>query len=191
MTRMFQREYEPAALQLHRPLSRPVLAFSEVTVSVQLSDFFAAQTRSDSRVRSGMLFGYSEADVLFVLLATSAGVSNWYPKETRAALEIDPKFAIGWSEAVLSIFGGRLDWVGNWVVHPDSQLKSNKRDLRSFRSGFESGLIHDRSILLVSGYADGVLQMRAYTRVFEEGPALIPVHQTETTAQGQLWKPGT
>lgn len=189
MTRISRREFEAAPLRIARQSPTPVLPFTSVALSTSLSDFFAAQMNASSRVRGGLLFGFSENEVLSVLLASTAGPSCWYPPDTRSVLEIDLRFAFGWSESLLAVFGGRLEWVGNWVIHADSQLKSNKRDLRHFRSGFTSGLIHDRSILLIAGYSDGALQTRTYTQVFEEGPTLIETGQTETAAQGQLWRP--
>ena len=135
-----------------------------------------------------MLFGYSEDEVLHVLLASTAGLSSWYEADARVALNIDPRFALGWGEALRGLFGSRLDWIGNWVIHPDAQLKSSKRDLRRFRGGFESGLIDDRSILLVVGYMDGTLRTRAYSQVFEEGAVILDSVSSATIAHGQVWK---
>lgn len=187
MTRMQHREFISAPIRRPAPLYRAPLTFNSVALSIHLSDFFANQMSSPARVRSGMLFGYSENNVLYALLASTAGFSNWYEPGTRVALDIDPRFAIGWSEALLEIFGTQLDWIGNWVVHPDSQLKSIRRDVRRFRPAFKSGLITDRSVLVVVGYSDGVLQTRTYTQVFEQGPTVIDSVISEVAAQGKVW----
>ena len=190
MTRMHNREFAAvSAGQSSASASYQVLPYFEsVELGSGVIPFLKAQIKSPSRVRGGLLFGYSEADVLHVLLAGTAGVSSWYGPGERTVLDIDPRFALGWGEALLSVAGTRLDWVGNWVTHPNGQLKTPERNIRRFRSGFRSGLIDDRSILLVVGYMDGMLRFRAINRGADGVPTVLELTESSETLTDRLQK---
>jgi len=183
---MHHREFTAASTGRLGAPYRALPYFDRVELGKDASTFLYRQTSSPARVRGGLLFGYSEDDVLHVLLAGTAGISNWYGPGKRTVLDIDPRFALGWGEALLSMAGTRLDWVGNWVTHPDNQLKTPQRDVRRFRSGFRSGLIDDRSILLVVGYADGIVRFRAINRRADGIPMVLDLTESSETLNDRL-----
>jgi hypothetical protein len=132
------------------------------------------QLYSPARVRGGLLFGFQVGDQLQVVLASSAGSSGWYRQPRRAVLEVDERFTLGWSEAVLSLFGGQIDWIGNWIAYPDSQLHSERRDLKWFKRGWRTGLFDDRSVLLVVGWNESVLDVQTYHLSSDGFPEALP-----------------
>jgi len=148
--------------------------------------FFSAQLASPSRVRGGLLFGFVERDVLKVMFASTAGASVWYKPGARTVIDIDPRFALGWSEAVQTIHGTRFDWVGNWVSHADGQLRSQDRDLRRFKGAFRSGIADDEYLLLVVGYANGELKCRMYTDKDKRPPDAPKPKSSEQNMQSIL-----
>ena len=164
MKRILQREYGFASHGGLYETYQPPSAFTSVALSPEISSFFTEQMTSPSRVQGGLLFGYSEKEVLHLVVASSAGVANWYDPDVRAVLNIDTRFAFGWNEALTSIFGNRISWVGNWIAHPDGLLKSEKRDIRRFRDVFHSGLVDERHVLLVLGWADQDLRFTTYNK---------------------------
>ncbi|WP_180970255.1 hypothetical protein [Deinococcus planocerae] len=138
-------------------------ALGEVVLLGNVTTFLRRQLSSPARVRGGLLFGYHDDERLHVLLASSAGVPGWYEEgRSRRVLEVDARFTLGWSEALFEVLGGRVDWVGNWLAHPDGQLRSEERDLRWFTRGVRLGLFDDRNILLVVGWEDSRFHSRAY-----------------------------
>ncbi|GHF58546.1 hypothetical protein GCM10017781_38540 [Deinococcus metalli] len=128
------------------------------------------QLLSPTRIRGGLLFGYQEQHTLHVLLASTAGAPTWYPDTPRDVLQIDPRFTVGWSEALATLWPGRVDWIGNWIIHPDSQSAAAKHDHRLVRQGHTLGVLDDRSILLIPSWNEGVLEFRSYT-LDQEGQA--------------------
>ena len=134
-----------------------------VVLSALAVKFFKRQLHLPSRARGGLLFGHHHEDALRVLLAGSCGLPVWARgDEERAVLDVDARFALGWSEAVSELLQGHADWCGNWLVHPDEQLAGHGRDHHWFRLGLRRGLVDDRHILLIVGYQYGQLNARAY-----------------------------
>ncbi len=122
-----------------------------------------------------MLFRHHFADTLHVLLAGTAGLPWWYRgAEERRVLSVDSRFTLGWSEAVQVVLQGHADWCGNWLIHPDEQLRAKRRDAHWFRKGVPRGVFDDRNILLVVGYDEGVFGARAYVQGAPNGAFEVP-----------------
>lgn len=187
MTRVYRREFGSASFGSPVPVNH-LLDVQEPITSVAMSPevdaFFREQMLSPVRVRGGLLFGFREGEILHILLASTPGVPAWYSSTTGAVLNVDSRFALGWSEALISVFGSRIDWVGNWVVHPDEKLKSIERDVNRFRECFASRLVDDKNILVVIGWLDGSIKLRAYNRSFEGTINLLQSDVSKQTLRG-------
>ena len=134
-----------------------------VVLSGLVVKFLQRQLGLPGKARGGLLFGHHFEDTLHVLLAGTAGLPWWYRgDEERSVLDVDPRFTLGWSEAVQVVLQGHADWCGNWLVQPDEQLGNAARDARWFRRGLKLGIFDDRNILLVAGYDEGQFSARAY-----------------------------
>lgn len=120
------------------------------------------QLHSPARLRGGLLFGQQQGETLHVSLATTLGRSAWYGQSRWAALDVDARFTLGWSEAVQDILGGSTDWVGNWLMYGNSQLHSGRKDQRWFRSGQRLGLFDETHVLMIAGWEEGRVTCRVY-----------------------------
>jgi hypothetical protein len=145
-----------------------------VLLPEQLTKTLQQQMYVPARARGGLLFGYGQGDSVQVLLAITVGAPNWYAGGSRTVLELNPRLTLGWSEALFGLLGGRVDWCGNWIAHPNSQLKSVRRDLRSFRQDMRLGLFDDRSVLLVVGWEESQFSCRAYRRGPDAQVLMVP-----------------
>lgn len=76
---------------------------------------------------------------------------------------MDPRYVLGWSDCIQAVHGNQLDWVGNWLAAPDSQLRELEEQLSWVRRGGRQGLFDDRHPLVVIGLNEGMFQSRAYT----------------------------
>ncbi|MEF2280399.1 hypothetical protein V3W47_19065 [Deinococcus sp. YIM 134068] len=88
------------------------------------------------------------------------------------------RFTSGWSEALFGLWGGRVDWVGNWVAYKDGQLRTQERDHRRFRPGQKLGLFDDSGVLLIPGWSDGAFDCRAYTQDQDGQPEELTCRQS-------------
>ncbi|WP_146009629.1 hypothetical protein [Deinococcus planocerae] len=149
-----------------------------VLVLPGVSQLLRRQLTSPARARGGLLFGYQDVDTLHVFLASTAGSPGWYDRTRREVLAVDPRFALGWSEALFGLWGGRVDWVGNWVAHKDGQIRSEERDHRWFRRGQKLGLFDDRGVLLIPGWHEGVFECRAYSQDSDGQPVEVPCRES-------------
>jgi hypothetical protein len=128
---------------------------TEVQLLRNVRGLLRRQLYSPARVRGGLLFGFHDGESLTLVLASTAGSPGWYD---------DSRFALGWTEALFELMGGRMDWVGNWITHADGQLRSEHRDHRLCRQGLRLGLLNDHCILLVMGWNDSLFECRTYVQ---------------------------
>ncbi len=172
--RALRRALGPQTTYRFSPSTKPD-NIDRMYASPLVTRFLQRQLGLPGRVRGGLLFGHHFEDTLHVLTASTAGLPWWYGKdEERAALSIDERFTLAWSEAVGEVWQGYADWCGNWLIQPDEQLGGVERDARWFRRGVRKGVFDDRHPLLVVGYEDGQLQARAYLLGTLEEPVVLP-----------------
>ena len=62
--------------------------------------------------------------------------------------------------------------MGNWLAYPDSRLGRVEDDLVWLRRGFEGGLFDGDHVLVVVGWGEGTLDLRAYSADQGEPTAL-------------------
>lgn len=149
-------------------------ALTEVQMLSTVTRSLRDQLYSPARVRGGLLYGFHQGDTLHIVLASTAGSPSWYRQRRRELLDIDERFALGWSEALINVMGDGVDWVGNWIAYADSQTQSEKRDLRWFKRGQRSGLFDDSAVLLVVvGWNEGELDCRTYVQGVDGQPEQI------------------
>jgi hypothetical protein len=139
------------------------------------------QLYAPARARGGMLFGYMDGSCLRIVLVSSVGEPRWYAGGPRSVLEVDTRFTLGWSEALFNTFQGRLDWCGNWMAHPDGELRGTRRDERLYKKGLRQGFFDDRSVLLLVGWMDGAFTLRAYRRDPDAHVEEVPCETAQET----------
>lgn len=134
--------------------------------------FLRRQLDMPGRLRGGLLFGARIGRDLHVETASGMGLPAWYPEPGLGVLEVDQRYVMGWSDCLEGLFGGRLDWVGNWLAFEDNRLPGVREDLRWLARGARLGLFDDGHPLVVLGWTDGSLEGRAYAFDLGEPQAL-------------------
>lgn len=145
-------------------------AITRVVVGAAAATLLRAELRGGGRWRGGLLHGHASAGVLRVMYASR---NRYVGFETSPSpLDFDPRYALGWSDALAASVGGEVDWVGSWVMDPDNQLSVVQDDLSWWSRGKRVGLFTDRHVLLSIGLRDERLTGVAY---LAEGDQVLPL----------------
>lgn len=135
---------------------------AQVTFAGRTQRYLRRQLAVPGRLRGGLLFGERHGEILHIVLASPLGYPWWYTDPRQAFLHPDERYLLGWSDCVEEVYGGRVDWVGNWLAYPNNTLGDIREDIRWIDLGAQHGLVDDRHLLLVVGWVEGALTVRAY-----------------------------
>jgi hypothetical protein len=164
LTRVHQRY-----LSLTQP--RPSLARSdEVTILPKRLHFTSGVRKvildelyATGSLRGGPLFGHTLDSVITVVAAPPSGYRVLDPMLFTDPLLCDARYLLGYIDALNHTSDVRIDWVGTWVMSPNSVLGSLENELAWLRRGRETDLVSARHCLCALGWEDGTLSARAYT----------------------------
>ncbi|WP_216325661.1 hypothetical protein [Deinococcus aestuarii] len=145
---------QPVSPPVNSPLTRSVHVHQRARATLQ------AQLAASGRWRGGLLFGHAEDDVLHVHFAAPQGYA-WWPT-CQTPLQVDPHYALGWADALAAASEQPVDWVGSWIMYPDSQLGGIEADLVWLHAGRTTALVDDLHLLMSVGWSDGRLSATAY-----------------------------
>lgn len=145
-------------------------AITRVLVGAAATTLLRAELRGGGRWRGGLLHGYASAGVLRVMYASRNGYGSL--EAVASPLDFDPRYALGWSDALAVSVGGEVDWVGSWVMAPNDQLSVAQDDLSWWSRGRRVGLFTDRHVLLSVGLRDERLTGVAY---LAEADQVLPI----------------
>lgn len=133
-----------------------------VEITDEVTYYFRNQSYSSNMNYGGLIFGVRIDEVIHVVLATSIGCPQWYEDSDRAILDVDSRFALGWSESLQVLFNKEIDWVGNWWMHADAEAKNSIDDVKILKKGIRMGIFNDRNILMIIGWKEKDLEIKAY-----------------------------
>ncbi|SMB81092.1 hypothetical protein [Deinococcus hopiensis] len=143
-----------------RPHPEEVESLEEIVLHSPARSVLRAQLSAPGVLRGGLLFGHIEGSRLHVLYAAPQGYRGW-PSLT-SPLAIDPRYALGWADALTAISSRSLEWVGSWLMYPDSERDVPEQDLRWLRWGQRAGILDDQTVLLCVGWQDGAMVSTGY-----------------------------
>ena len=112
------------------------------------------------RLTGGLLYGHRADGVLHVQLIAPGGYPWWLTEGTP--LDMDAHYTLGWSDCVRSLYGDTVGWVGQWLMYPDRGFAATAVDHAWVDQGRPTRLIDPECPLLVIGYDEGALRVRAY-----------------------------
>ena len=139
-------------------------AESEVLTSVALSPTAWSGLRpfldAPGWLTGGPLYGHRTGGVLHVQLVAPGGYPWWRPEGTP--LDMDAHYTLGWSDALRSLYGDTVSWVGQWLMYPSRGFATTAVDHAWVDQGRPTRLIDCEHPLLVIGFDEGVLRVRAY-----------------------------
>ena len=113
--------------------------------------------------RGGPLFGHVMDGVITVVAAPPSGYRVLDPVLATDPLSCDARYLLGWIDSLNFTSDVKIDWVGTWVMSPNSVLGSLEDELAWLRRGRETDLVSARHCLCALGWQDGTLSARAYT----------------------------
>lgn len=124
------------------------------------------QLTSAGRWRGGLLFGWCEGEALQIRSAAPQGYAWWL--SCQSPLDADPRYAVGWADALAAAGGPPVDWVGSWIIAPDNQVAGLEPDLTWLRAGQRTALFDDLHVLLSVGRREERLSAAAYRWLGDE-----------------------
>lgn len=116
------------------------------------------------RLSGGVLYGHRIDGVLHVQLVAPGGYPWWL--SAPDPLDLDPHYTLGWSDCLRAQYADAIDWAGQWIMYPDRSLAAVATDHDWMLRGAPNRLIDHEHPLLVIGYIEGVLRVRAYRYEF-------------------------
>jgi hypothetical protein len=122
-----------------------------------------AQLYATGQLRGGPLFGSFLDGEATVVAAPLSGYLSLVPSLRGDPLHCDERYVLGWSDAVRFCFGEQVDWVGQWMMTPDSQLGLPETHLPWIRQGMKTDLVNGDRVLCCVGWSEGQLGAAAYT----------------------------
>lgn len=147
-----------------------------VTFTQRAQDHLRRHLYASGAYRGGPLFGFRSGGDLAVQFIAPSGYTCGDPDLQRQPLRLDERYVLGWSDCLCAQFDGKLDWVGNWLMYPDSQLASVESDVAWLREGLETDLFNEAHVLLCVGWEGGVMNARAYGYHRQVGQLLTYTH---------------
>ncbi|WP_456833320.1 hypothetical protein [Deinococcus sp. UYEF24] len=135
----------------------------QLSFGTQVQEMIVEQLHASGTVRGGPLFGHTLAGVVTVVAAPLGGYRVLDPALATDPLAFDPRYVLGWVDSLNYTSEIKIDWVGNWVMWPNSALGSLEDDLAWIRRGRETDLINTKHCLCTFGWDGDILGARAYT----------------------------
>ena len=154
---------------------------TEVVLSPAAWTQLDAPLHAPGRLSGGLLYGFRLNGVLYVQLVAPGGYAWWW--EDQNPLNLDPRYTLGWSDGLRAVYGDALGWVGQWLMYPDRQLGAVALDHAWMSQGMSTRLTDQEHPLLIVGYKDGLIDVRAY-RLADVGPDPVPLIWTSTWTDG-------
>lgn len=146
----------------------------EVVLHPPARTVLRAQLHVPGVLRGGLLFGRSEGTTVHVLYAAPQGYRGWLP--SASPLAFDPRYALGWADALAVASSTPPEWVGSWLMYPDSGRGLPEQDLRWFRRGQRAGILDEQTVLLSVGWQDGAMALTGY-RLLGSEITSVPVER--------------
>lgn len=154
---------------------------TQVTLSPAAWSMLRPSLDAPGRLIGGVLYGHRLDGVLHVQLAAPGGYPWWL--SAPDPLDLDPRYTLGWSDCLRAQYADAVEWAGQWLMYPDRNLPAVAADHEWMLRGAPDRLIDHEHPLLVVGYTDGHLRVRAYH--FEFGTLdITPLRVTEARTQG-------
>ena len=91
--------------------------------------------------RGGPLFGHTLDGVITVVAAPPSGYRLLDLALASDPLACDARYLLGYVDALNVTSDVRIDWIGTWVMSPNSMLGSLAHDLAWLRRGRETDLV--------------------------------------------------
>lgn len=123
--------------------------------------------------RGGPLLGYRSGTDLTVVAAPLGGYRTLSPVLATDPLRYDEHYLLGWIDSLRHTSPHQIDWVGTWVMWPNSLLGSMEDELAWLQRGLETDLINNHNCLCTLGWLDGTLSAKVYTQDLFGGPIEI------------------
>lgn len=173
-----------AALLQATGRARPeaALPIDTVKLSVQAAQCLHSQLFLPGAFRSGPLFGHRDDGTLHVAYAAPAGYLRWADHDPARPFTLDPGYVLGWTDALRTVHGESIDWVGGWLSFPDTLTADRATEQPLIRQARTDGLIGDDTVLLCIGWNRHEVEVHAYAAFADDMERLLAVEWLSAAA---------
>lgn len=122
--------------------------------------FLMRQMHVTGQWQAGVAFGERDGGLLTIM-----HVAPFAPPVERSEhgpFKRNVQYLLGYAEAILATYHGRVDWAAYWLARPNSQALTAQEELLWLKEASDLGLIDSQTPLLIAGYQDGELTVNAY-----------------------------
>lgn len=144
-------------------LEDSVLPIDTVRLSVQAAQCLHSQLSVPGAFRSGPLFGHRDDGTLHVAYAAPAGYLRWTDHDAAQPFTLDPGYVLGWTDALRTVHGPSIDWVGTWLSFPDTLAADRATQQPLIERARADLLVEDDTALLFVGWNRHEVEVHAYT----------------------------
>ena len=120
------------------------------------------QLYATGHLRGGCLFGYITKSDAIIVAAPSNGYRLLDPLLATDPLRHDERYLLGWSDALNHTSPVEIDWLGCWVMWPNSMVGPMEDEYAWLRRGRETDLFNLSRYLCTFGWYDGKVYAHAY-----------------------------
>lgn len=134
---------------------------AEVKVADQARAFFGQALEAGGSHQGGALFGRLYNGVITVEYAVPGGYACWPFPGQDSPLMLDERYLLGLTDAFRASSTDSIDWVGNWLTFPNSELPAQSEAFTWFDQAALVKLVDAEHCLLMVGWAESRLAAHA------------------------------
>lgn len=161
-TRVHQRFLDLAGPRQPRPDAAVILP-KHLVFTPETRQEILTQLYATGRLRGGPLFGHTQNGEATIVAAPISGYRLLDPLLATDPLRCDERYLLGWSDALNHTSSIEIDWLGSWVMWPNSLAGPMEDELALLRRGHHVDLFNIDHFLCTFGWYDGGLNAHVYT----------------------------
>lgn len=162
-------------------LEEGVMPIDTVRLSVQAAQCLHSQLSLPGASRSGPLFGHRDDGTLHVAYVAPAGYVRWADHDPAQPFALDPGYVLGWTDALRTVHGESIDWVGSWLSFPDTLATDQAAEQPLVEQARAEGLFGDDTALLFVGWDRHEVEVHAYAAFADDPERTLTVEWAPMT----------
>jgi len=132
-----------------------------IEVTDQPRGFFRQALEAGGSHRGGALFGRLYNGLITVKYAMPSGYICWPQPGQDSPLMLDRRYMLGLTDAFQASSPEPIDWVGNWLIFPNSELPAQSEAVAWFDQAALTKLVDAEHCLLMVGWSESRLAAHA------------------------------
>lgn len=137
------------------------VVFEQIQILAPAMNTLNIHLNNSGTWRTGQLYGRVTDDYLVITHAAIGGYPLWRPQPLTGTVP----YQLGYLDGLRACGHTDIDWVGHWVMRPDSRLPTQTDSTNWWRYGAPRGLFSAERILLSVGLLDDRLAAEGYHEI--------------------------